>query len=428
MPEHALLHSSTLRARTDVPRIIESLSDGEVLALLYDWAFWARPEQVAPPGDWRTWLVMAGRSFGKTRCAAEWVRQISTHTGRIALVAPTAADARDTMVEGESGLIAVFPPHQRPLYEPSKRRVTLHNGARCYLYSGEEPERLRGPQHGAAWADELAAWAYPTETWDMLEFGVRLGKHPRICVTTTPKPIQVMRDLIASPHCVVTRGSTYDNRANLPPAYFAQVIARYEGTRIGRQEIYAELLDDTPGALWQRAMFDDRRVTKAPELQRIVVAVDPSVTSKADSAECGIIVAGIDAAKDVYLLADLSRRDTPLGWATEAVTAHHSFGADRIVAEVNNGGDLVEALIRQVDRAVPYKAVHAARGKVTRAEPVAAYYEQGRVHHVGRFDELEDQMCSYVAGAKSPDRLDALVWAVHELVFEHKKSAGWIAR
>lgn len=427
MPAPVSLHSSTLRQRPDRSRIVSALSDAEAAALLFDWPFWARPEQLPPAGDWQTWLVLAGRGWGKSKTGAEWVRETSRSVARIALVAPTAADARDTMVEGESGLLAVCPPRERPVYEPSKRRVTFPNGSRCYLYSGEEPDRLRGPQHGAAWCDELAAWEYASEAWDMLAFGLRLGPAPRVCVTTTPKPLKVLRDLLASPSCVTVRGTTYDNRANLPEAFFRDVVARYEGTRLGRQEIHAELLEDVPGALWTRADIDKARVVKAGHLTRIVVAVDPSVTNTAESAECGIIVAGRDERGDVYVLADSSRRDSPLGWATAAVAAYHTHDADRVVAEVNNGGDLVEALIRQADPAVPYKAVRAVRGKTVRAEPVAALYEQGRVHHVGCYDTLEDQMCGYVPGAKSPDRLDALVWAVSELALSPAAS-GWVAR
>lgn len=359
---------------------------------------------------------MAGRGFGKTRAGAEWIRTVHNTVDWIALVAPTAADARDTLVEGESGILAISPPHDRPLYEPSKRRLTFTNGSIATLYSAEEPERLRGPQHGAAWADEAAAWKYPTETWDMLMFGLRLGTNPRVIITTTPKPIKLVRDLLDDPTCVVTRGSTYDNAANLPAAYYEQIIRKYEGTRLGRQELHAELLDDVPGALWQRSEIDAHRVTTHPQLTRIVVGVDPSVTSGDDSAECGIVVAGLGDDGHAYVLADSSRRDTPHGWGTAAVTAYNAHMADRIVAEVNNGGDLVEYVIHTIERDVSYKAVHAQRGKVARAEPISALYEQGRVHHAGVFDDLEDQMCSYVPGGTSPDRLDALVWALTELM------------
>ena len=323
-------------------------------------------------------MLLAGRGFGKTRTGAEFVRAEveAGRAGRVALVAPTAADARDVMVEGESGLLAICPPSNRPRYEPSKRRVTWDNGAIATLYSADEPERLRGPQHDLAWPDELAAWRYP-ETWDMLMFGLRLGARPRVVVTTTPRPTRLIRDLLAAPTTVVTRGSTYDNRANLAPAFLEQIVRKYEGTRLGRQELYAEVLDDVPGALWTRAMIEAAEHSgPIPELVRVVVAIDPAVTSGDDSDETGIIVAGIGTDDFVYVLADRTCRMSPDGWATRAVVALDEFSADRIVAEVNNGGDLVEATIRTVRRHAPYRKVHATRGKRVRAEPIAALYEQ----------------------------------------------------
>ena len=364
-------------------------------------------------------MLLAGRGFGKTRTGAEYVRaQVEAgNAGRVALVAPTAADARDVMVEGESGLLAIAPPWNRPNYEPSKRRVTWPNGALATLYSADEPERLRGPQHDLAWPDELASWRYP-EAWDMLMFGLRLGRKPRVVVTTTPKPTRLIRELLASPTTVVTRGSTFDNRANLAPAFFEQVIRKYEGTRLGRQELYAEVLDDVPGALWTRAMIDAAQQSHpTPDLVRVVVAIDPAVTSGEDSDETGIIVAGRAADGLVHVLADRSCRMSPDGWATRAVTALDDFKADRIVAEVNNGGDLVEATIRTVRRNVPYTKVHASRGKRVRAEPIAALYEQGKVRHAAGLHALEDQMMTFVPDGNegSPDRVDALVWALTEL-------------
>ncbi len=321
------------------------------------------------------------------------------------------------MVEGESGILAIAPPWNRPHYEPSKRRVTWPNGAIATLYSADEPERLRGPQHDLAWPDELGAWRYP-ETWDMLMFGLRLGSKPRAVVTTTPRPTRLIRDLIASPTTVVTRGSTYDNRANLAPAFFEQIIRKYEGTRLGRQELYAEVLDDVPGALWTRATLEAARAqAPAPDLVRVVVAIDPAVTSGEDSDETGIIVAGKDANGHAHVLADRSCRMSPDGWATRAITALDEFKADRIVAEVNNGGDLVEATIRTVRRNAPYTKVHASRGKRVRAEPIAALYEQARVTHHGDLSALEDQMLTFLPEGSdaSPDRVDALVWALTEL-------------
>jgi phage terminase large subunit-like protein len=396
--------------------------------LLYDWPLWARPNQLAPDGDWSKWLAMAGRGWGKTRVGAEWVRGevAAGRASRVALVAPTAADARDVMVEGESGLLAVHPRNDdQPVYEPSKRRVSWPNGAIATLYSADEPERLRGPQHDLAWADELAAWRYLQDAWDMLMFGLRLGKRPRVLITTTPKPRALLKELIADPTCVVTYGRTEENRANLASTFLQSIVSRYHGTRLGRQELGGELLEDVEGALWMRRMIEDGRVTAHPLLERVVVAIDPAVTSGENADETGIVVVGIatpNGSKEPhgYVLEDLSGRFTPYEWAQKAITAYRRQRADRVVAEVNNGGDMVEAQLRMVDRNVSYKAVHASRGKRVRAEPVAALYEQGRVHHVGGFAALEDQMCSFVPDdtETSPDRVDALVWALTELIVD----------
>lgn len=391
--------------------------------LRYTWEVVARPEQIAPIGDWRTWVAMAGRGFGKTRCGAEWVRsQVERDKAvRVALVAPTAADARDVMVEGESGILAISPPWNRPTYEPSKRRVTWKNGAMATMYSADEPDRLRGPQHDALWADELAAWRYP-DAWDMAMFGLRLGDDPRSVVTTTPRPVRILRDILKQPTTVVTRGSTYDNKANLAQAFLDAIVKRYEGTRIGRQELYAEMLDDVPGALWARDAIDATRLmtqVHMSSMRRVVVAIDPAVTSGEDSDETGIVVAGLGIDGHGYVLADRSCRLSPDKWAKRAVDAYHEFHADRIVAEVNQGGDLVEKTIRTVERSISYTAVRAARGKVTRAEPIAALYEQGRIHHAGAFGALEDQMCSFTPDNQDgghDDRVDALVWALTELM------------
>jgi len=336
------------------------------------------------------------------------------------------------MVEGESGLLAIGPPQQRPQYEPTKRRLTWPNGAIATTYSADEPERLRGPQHDAAWCDEIASWRYP-EAWDMLMFGLRLGADPRVVVTTTPKPIRIIRELIADPTTVITRGSTYDNRANLAPAFLEQIIRKYEGTRLGRQELNAEILDDVPGALWNRARIEETRWPvhrNVPELIRIVIAIDPAVSSGEEADETGIIVAGIDANDHGYVLADQSGRYPPTEWARIAIRLYQQYNADRIVAEVNNGGAMVEATLRVVDANVSCKAVHASRGKVVRAQPVAALYEQSRIHHVGAFPALEDQMCAFTtdfdraAAGFSPDRCDALVWAFSELMVEPMASWG----
>lgn len=403
--------------QTDRAKILADLTEDEAEYLLYDWKFWARPSQLAPDGDWRTWLVLAGRGFGKTRTGAEWVRQQIEleRCGRIALVAPTAGDARDVMVEGESGILAISPEWNKPIYEPSKRRLTWPNGAIATTYSADEPERLRGPQHDGAWADELGAWRYP-EAWDMLMFGLRLGQDPRAVVTTTPKPVKLVRELIKDKTTHITRGSTRDNAGNLAKAFLEQIISKYEGTRLGRQELDGELLEDTPGALWQRNQLDELRVSEHPALKRIVVAVDPAATDDEDSDETGIVVAGVGRDGHAYVLDDLSIKASPDGWARTSVHGYHKFSADRLVAEANNGGDMVEYTVRTVDKNVSYKKVHASRGKYTRAEPIAALYEQGKVHHVGTFPQLEDQMCNWTPGQKSPDRMDALVWALTELM------------
>lgn len=345
----------------------------------------------------------------------------------IALVAPTALDARSVMVEGESGLLSIGPPHERPCYEPSLHRLTWPNGAVATLFSADEPNRLRGPQHDLAWCDELAAWRYP-QAWDMLMFGLRLGPDPRVVVTTTPRPIRLIRGLLADPKVAVTRGRTAENRDNLAPAFLEQIIRRYEGTRLGRQELDGELLDDMPGALWTHALIDGARVTEAPDLARVVVAIDPAVSSHEGSDETGIVVAGRGHDGHGYVLADVSGHYAPAEWARRAIALYAEHEADRIVAEVNNGGEMVEATLRVVDPNVPFTAVHASHGKVARAEPVAALYEQGRVHHLGALPQLEDQMCAFTsdgdAGGGSPDRVDALVWALTELLLVPLPSAG----
>lgn len=429
------LHAAWLASLPEALRnsLIAALSPDQARALLYDWQFWARPSQLAPAGDWRVWLLLAGRGFGKTRTGAELMRArvIARMARRLALVAPTAADARNVMVEGESGILAVSPPWDRPRYEPSKRRLTWANGAIATLYSADDPERLRGPQHDAAWCDELASWRYP-EAWDMLMFGLRLGADPRVVVTTTPRPTRLLRELIADPTVKTTRGTTYENRANLASDFIEQIVRKYEGTRLGRQEIEAEILDDVPGGLWTRGMIEAARARVAPELVRVVIAIDPAVSSAAQSDETGIIVAGKDRHDHGWVLADLSGRYKPVEWAKAAIAAYRAHSADRIVAEVNNGGEMVEATLRVIEPNLAFAAVHASRGKTTRAEPVAALYEQGRVHHLGSFPQLEDQLCNLSRGsgaderpsALSPDRADALVWALTDLLVEPMPGEG----
>jgi predicted phage terminase large subunit-like protein len=400
--------------------LAEALADG-------GWRAKARPEQLAPLGDWLVWLILAGRGFGKTRSGAEWTQEAAEAEpkARIALVGATAADVRDVMVEGESGILSIAPKWARPTYEPSKRRLTWPNGALATLYSADEPDRLRGPQHSHAWADEVAAWSYADDAWNMLMMGLRLGTHPRCLVTTTPRPIKIIKGLLARAEqdVVVTRGSTFDNAANLPPNFLATIKKRYEGTRLGRQEIHAEVLDDVLGALFRREWIERDRVKEAPmEFSRIVVAVDPAVTNKEGSDETGIVVAAKGQDGHAYVLEDLSGRMAPDEWARRAVEAYRRHRADRVIAEVNNGGALVENTLRVVEPELSYKEVHASRGKAIRAEPISALYEKHRVHHVGTFDELEEQMCAFASdfdrkrAGYSPDRLDALVWAVTELM------------
>lgn len=429
---------------------LASLTDDECEQLLHDWRFLARASQVEPDGDWLIWLILAGRGFGKTRTGAEWAReQIKAGAKRIHLVAPTASDARDVMVEGESGILSVCwsgdktltgEPIGRPSYEPSKRRLTWANGAVATLFSAEEPERLRGPQAEAMWADELAAWKYLRETWDMAMFGLRLGSKPRVCITTTPKPLALLREIVADKRCVVTRGSTFDNAGNLAPTFLRAIKDKYEGTRLGRQELNAELLDEAEGALWSRSVIDDNRraAPKTEEerralidtMKRIVVAMDPSGGGETEQVdEMGIVVAGVDGNGHGAILADLSARLSPDAAARRAIKAFDDWKADRIIGEVNNGGEWIGQTIRltaqvmkmeglRATDSVAYKAVHASRGKQARAEPVAALDEQGRAHHYGSFPEMEDQMCTWepLSGQRSPDRMDARVWSLTELM------------
>jgi phage terminase large subunit-like protein len=415
--------------RAERTAFLEALPDDEAAALFYDWTFWARPAQLAPPGDWRTWLVMAGRGFGKTRSGAEFVRQRveGGQWRRVALVAETAADARDVMVEGESGILACSPPWFYPVYQPSMRRLTWPNGAIATTYSGDTPDQLRGPNHDGAWADEPAKWRYPGLAWDNLELGLRLGASPQVIATTTPRPIPLIKELLADMQTVKTGGSTYDNKPNLAQSFIKRVLTKYEGTRLGRQELHAEVLDDDPRALWQRvAMIDKFRVSEHPPLVRIAVAIDPATTSSEDAADTGIVCAGVAADAQAYVLEDASVHASPHGWALAALTAYNKLHADRIVGEVNNGGEMVELTLRTlrderdrpVGKNVPFKAVTASRAKQTRAEPIASLYEQGRVHHVGQFALLEDELCTWApnTGQPSPDRLDALVWALTELM------------
>jgi len=400
------------------------LPPAQAAVLRRRWDVWGRPDQQAPPGAWRTWLILAGRGWGKSRTGAEWVRAQATsgRASRIALVARTAADVRDVIVEGESGILAISPPHERPIWEPSRRRLTWPGGTIATTYSAEEPDQLRGPQHDAAWCDELAAWRYP-DAWDQLQMGLRLGSDPRVVVTTTPRPTPLVRALVASSTTVVTRGRTADNARNLAPGVVEALAARYAGTRLGRQELDGEILDDAPGALWRRAQIDAARYAgPAPALRRIVVGVDPAASATAQSDETGIVVAGLGHDGRVYVLDDRSGTYSPEQWAARVVAAYREHRADRVVAEVNQGGDMVASVLRAVDASLPLSTVHARRGKALRAEPVAALYEQGRVSHVGALARLEDQMCAWdpTGDDRSPDRIDALVYAVSDLLVAPK--------
>jgi phage terminase large subunit-like protein len=426
--------------------------EAEIRAALASWPYIARPQQLEP--DWSRydhWFVLAGRGFGKTRTGAEtvtgWARK--RIAGRMALVAPTAADARDVMVEGESGILAVSERQRFPAgYEPSKRRVTWPNGATATLFSAEEPKRLRGPQHDAYWADELPWWAdvqnwrpgseAGTTAWDQLQFGLRLGVKPRGIITATPRAIALVRALIKDPRVKVTKGSTYDNAANLAASFLRAIRSAYEGTRLGRQELNAEVLDDNPNALWKQVMIDLLRVAAAPmDMQRSAVAVDPAVTANEDSDQTGIVSGGIAPCRmlpackgemHAFVFDDESGIYTPSEWAQKACGIYHARSADRVIGEVNNGGDLVEANLRaNGDATVSYRAVHASRGKVIRAEPIAALYEQGKVHHVGTHGKLEDEMTQWdpLAGMRSPSRMDALVWLLTDLMLgEHRAGAA----
>jgi phage terminase large subunit-like protein len=361
---------------------------------------------------------LAGRGAGKTRTAAEWLawKAISNENTRWAIVAPTHADARDTCVEGESGILNILKEFGvLKDYNRSISEIFLTNRSRIKLFSGEEPDRLRGPQFHGGWFDELAAFKRP-DAWDQYQFGARLGQHPQTIVTTTPRPTKLIKDLVDRKGVHVVRGSTFDNAKNLAPSALAELKLRYENTRLGRQELYGEILDTVEGALWTREMIERARVTDIPPLIRIVVAIDPAVTNNATSDETGIVAAGITSDNHYYVLSDKSLKASPDAWARQAVNLYHDLGADKIIAETNNGGDMVTLLIKQVDHSAPVKKVTATRGKQLRAEPISSLYEQGRVHHHGYFAELETQMCEWTpVSSESPDRLDALVWAITEL-------------
>lgn len=401
------------------------------------WEMRARDDQWPPAstssGDpWAIWLVMGGRGAGKTRTGAEWVRGLAlgihgfslAPVERIALVGETAADVRDVMIEGVSGILAIHERDERPIWESSRRRLRWPNGAIAHVFSADDPDQLRGPQFECAWLDELAKWRYAQEAFDMLQFGLRLGAHPRQIITTTPRPTPLIKHLLSDERTVVTRASTDANRDYLPKAFFEQIVGRYRGTKLGRQEIDGDLIEDSEDALWSRDQIERHRLSIVPALSEIVVAIDPPATAHKRSDKCGIVAVGRDQEGACYVLADETLSAArPDAWAQKAIALYHRLEADRLVVEVNQGGDMVSAVIAQIDEHVPVSEVRATRSKYVRATPVAQLYEQGRVHHVGSFAALEDEMCTFGPhdrGKASPDRLDALVWAITHLALQPK--------
>lgn len=420
-----LHHLLKLLTTAELGALLEALPDSAVASFLFDWEeVWARDSQLLPAGDWNTWLILAGRGFGKTKTGAETTR-LAVERGqatRIALVAPTSADARDTIVEGESGLLASCPPWFKAHYEPSKRRVTWKRGghevARATLFSAEEPERFRGPQHDWVWGDEPASWPDAEEAWAQLQLGLRLGRRPRAVITGTPKPVPLILKLMKDPRTVVTRGNTYENSANLAASFLEQIGRLYGDTRLGRQEIFAEVLEDMPGAIFDMKKVEEHRVATAPaQFARIVVAVDPAQTSERGVDETGIVVVGLGTDGHGYVLDDATLKGSPDEWASEVAKKFHAWQADSVVAEVNVGGEMVEFTLRTVDDSLPVKTVRAMRGKAKRAEPIAALFEQGKVHLVGKFERLERQMRTFTGvNGKRDDRTDAMCWGLHELM------------
>jgi phage terminase large subunit-like protein len=407
----------------ELVRLLRRFPDDELNGLMRNWDFWSRDAQREPEGDWRVWLVMAGRGFGKTRAGAEWVRSVAENDGeaRIALVAATLHEARSVMVEGPSGLLAIAPEKERPIYAPSLRRLVWRSGAQAMLYGAAEPESLRGPEHSHGWADEIAKWPGGEDAWDNLMMGMRLGVRPRIMATTTPRPVALLRRLVRESDVVVTRGRTVENEMNLPGSFLSAMEQGYGGTRLGRQELDGELIEEIEGALWTRDLIERRRVRAAPAVKRMVIGVDPPASAHGDA--CGIVAVALCADGRAYVVADASVSGrSPEGWARAVAEAAAAHGADRVVAEANNGGAMVESVLRAADFGLPVRLVHASRGKVARAEPVALLYESGKALHCGAFPELEDEMCGlmvaggYEGPGRSPDRADAMVWAMTELM------------
>lgn len=409
---------------------LSQFSDEELSRLVDSYEFKARPKQLFPSGDWRIWCLLSGRGFGKSFVGSNWViNQALTQKYPIAIIGSNAADVRDYQIEtGESSIIKQAPKWFSPQYQPSKRRLVFPNGVIAVAYTAEDPDGLRGFNGNSAWCDELAKWQYPNETWDNLQFSLRLGNNPKICVTTTPRPIKLIKELWKDPTVIKTIGSTVENKSNLADSFIHYVYDKYSGTRLGRQELEGEILFDVPGALFSYSNLDQYRVSKAPDLKQIVVAIDPAVTANEESNETGIITFGLDANDRGYVLEDSSSIYHPHEWSTKAIQLYEKWNASYIVAEVNQGGDLVTNTIQQTAKSmgkshIPIKAVRATKGKYLRGEPVGALYEQGRVSHVGNFPTLEDQMCTYLPGDDiSPDRLDALVWAAYFLMVKQTET------
>ena len=431
------LHADDLRALgKDLPELLSQMNPKKAEELRYTARFWARPEQIPAEGDWDTFLALAGRGWGKTWAGAQWCReQVKQGKRRIMAIAATNSDIERVMVKGESGFLAVCWSGDKtnkgvhmgaPEWSPTKRTITWANGATVTFFSSEEPDRLRGPQGDACWMDELCAWNKDRETYDMAQFCLRLGKHPRTFITTTPKPTKLLREIIKNPRTQVVRGSTFDNSANLAETYINAVKSAYEGTRLGRQELYAEIMDEASGALWTREILSKCEldikdtVEYAKTLMRVVVAIDPAVSANAESDMTGIVVAGIDVNGTCTVLEDHTDRYSPEGWATKAVELYEKFSADRIVAEKNQGGEMVRHTLQTINDTVPIRLVHASRGKYARAEPVSALYERNKVKHARGLDALEDQMVQWepLGSIGSPDRLDALVWAITDLALK----------
>ncbi len=405
-----------------ISALLTSLTTDELTRLSYDWRLWARPDQLPPQGKWTSWLLMGGRGSGKTRAGAEFIRAFAAENAgaRLALIGETHGDARDVMVEGISGLLPIHAIDERPVFEKTRGRLVWQNGSQAQVFSAEEPDSLRGPQFHSAWCDEIAKWRYLDAAWDNLQFALRLGDHPRQVMTTTPRPVPFLKKLLADPHCVVSRATTFDNSDNLPDAFFESVISRYDHTRLGRQELNGEMIEERDDALWSRAMIETARVAAAPDLMRVVIALDPAASSSKKADACGIVAAGKGADGHAYVIEDATLQGVrPDVWAAKAIALYHRHQADAVVAEVNQGGEMIEAVIHAIDPNVPVTAVRAQRGKYLRAEPVATLYARGRVHHAGQFAALEDEMCDFAASGlsngRSPDRVDALVWALTAL-------------